>query len=182
MKKIVLLISFLLFVTKAYSSQKERIIENLKNLENLSFKFEQNINGKIENGKCTIEYPKKINCSYNSTNNKIMVSNGKSLVIKTKTSYYIYPIEKTPLNFLLDKEYLLTKINKIDERILDDKFINYAFNENENQINLFFDKQTHNLIGWQTIDVYQNLSITYLTTIYKNKKLDRNFFKLPKQN
>ena len=121
MKKIVLLISFLLFVTKAYSSQKERIIENLKNLENLSFKFEQNINGKIENGKCTIEYPKKINCSYNSTNNKIMVSNGKSLVIKTKTSYYIYPIEKTPLNFLLDKEYLLTKINKIDERILDDK-------------------------------------------------------------
>ena len=40
MKKIVLLISFL-FVTKAYPSQKERIIENLKNLENLSFKFEQ---------------------------------------------------------------------------------------------------------------------------------------------
>ena len=46
----------------------------------------------------------------------------------------------------------------------------------------FFDKETFNLIGWQTLDIYQNLSITYLNSIIKNKKLGKNFFSLPKQN
>jgi outer membrane lipoprotein-sorting protein len=32
--------------------------------------------------KCIIEYPKKIYCKYNTSNNKILVSNGRSLVIK----------------------------------------------------------------------------------------------------
>ena len=43
---------------------KDKIIENLQNTENLNFNFEQNINGKIENGNCTIQYPKKIYCKY----------------------------------------------------------------------------------------------------------------------
>mgnify|MGYP001248266532 CR=1 FL=1 len=34
---------------------------------------------------------------------KILVSNGKSLVIKTKVSYYRYPLSKTPLYLILDK-------------------------------------------------------------------------------
>ena len=80
---------------------KENIINNLKNINNLSFNFEQNINGKIENGNCIIEYPKKNFCKYNNLNNKILVSNGKSLVIKTKNgSYYRYN-KKTPLNYIL---------------------------------------------------------------------------------
>ena len=43
----------------AHAENKEKIIENLKNIKNFDFKFEQNINGKVENGYCTIEYPKK---------------------------------------------------------------------------------------------------------------------------
>ena len=42
------------------------------------------------------------------------------------------------------------------------------------KINLFFDKNTNNLIGWQTVDVYQNISITYLSFILKNQKLKNN--------
>ena len=49
---------------------------------NLSFNFIQTINNKNENGKCIIKYPKKIWCEYNNSNKKIIVSNGKSLVIK----------------------------------------------------------------------------------------------------
>ena len=56
--------------------------KNLKNTKNLNFEFEQNINGKIENGNCIIQYPKKIFVNM-LKNNKILVSNGKSLVIKT---------------------------------------------------------------------------------------------------
>ena len=61
-------------------------------------------------------------------------------------------------------------------------FINYRFVENENEINLFFDKKTFNLIGWQTVDLYQNVSITYLSSIKRNQKLNKKLFILPKQN
>ena len=55
-------LTFFLFVFTSITKAeiKEKIIQNLKNTENLNFKFEQNINGKIENGNCTIQYPKKI--------------------------------------------------------------------------------------------------------------------------
>ena len=45
-----------------------------------------------------------------------------------------------------------------------------------------FDKDNYNLIGWQTLDIYQNLSITYLSSIKKNELLKKNIFKLPSAN
>ena len=148
----------------------------------MSFDFEQNINNKIETGNCSIKYPKKIYCKYNQSNKKILVSNGKSLVIKTITSYYLYPLKKTPLEFILDKEFLINKIDNINDYFNDDKFVSFKFYENENEINLFFSKKNLNLIGWQTIDIYQNLSITYLSSIKINKEIKEKLFKLPDQN
>ena len=179
MKKIVFFLIIFILSSKTFASDKRNIIQNFENIKSLTFDFEQNINNKIENGTCTVEYPKKILCTYNLENNKILVSNGKSLVIKTSNSYYIYPIEKTPLNVILNKEFIIDKIQNLDERIIDNKYINFNFTENENEINIFFDKNTFNLIGWQTLDIYQNLSITYLSSIIKNKKIEKNFFKLP---
>ena len=174
----ILLISF----SKSYASNKEKIIEKLQNTENLVFQFEQNINGKIENGNCTIEYPKKIYCEYSKSNNKILVSDGKSLIIKTKSSYYRYPLNKTPLNLILDKKFLINKIYNLKERIIDDAYINFTIIEDNNEINIFFDNKTYNLIGWQTKDVYQNFNITFLSSIRKNQLITKNFFKIPKNN
>ena len=178
-EKKILIFLFLFFSSKVLANDKNNIIQNLKNNDNLTFNFEQNINGKLENGVCTIEYPKKIFCKYDLINNKILISNGKSLVIKTSNSYYIYPIEKTHLDLILNKKFIISKIAGSNERIINDKYINFNFLQNENEINLFFDKDTFNLIGWQTLDVYQNLSITYLNSIIKNQKLKKNLFKLP---
>ena len=161
---------------------KENIILTLKNVENINFDFEQNINGKIEKGNCTIEYPKRIFCKYNLGNQKILVSDGKSLIVKTNASYYKYSLNKTPLNYLLDKDFMIKRINELDARIVQEKFINFRFTENENEINVFFDINNFNLIGWQTLDIYQNLSMTYLSKISINKNLKRNLFNLPDRN
>ena len=93
MRQLLLILFLTIPITEVLASVKNSIIENLKNIENVSFNFEQNINGKTENGNCIIEYPKKIFCKYNLSNQKILVSNGKSLVIKTLASYYLYPLE-----------------------------------------------------------------------------------------
>ena len=183
MKKTLYVLFFLSLNTIALSSIKDNIIKNLNYTKNLSFSFEQNINGKIETGKCIIEYPKKIYCSYNSPNKKILVSNGKSLVIKTKNgNYYRYPIKRTPLDYILNKKFLIDEIKNLKERIIDDKFINFTIIKDENEINVFFDRNNYDLIGWQTLDIYQNLSITYLSSIKKNKILKKNIFKLPSSN
>jgi len=172
---------FIILFSHAHAKNKDKIIQNLQNTENLSFKFEQNINGKIENGSCTIQYPKKIYCKY-IKNNKVLVSNGKSLVIKTRTSFYRYPLNKTPLNLILDKKFLIKKIHNLKENILDKTYINYAIEENDNKINIFFDYRTFNLMGWQTKDIYQNVNVTYLSSVQVNQQVDKNLFKLPIQN
>ena len=182
MKKIFFIYLIFFVNSHAFSAIKENIINNLVNTKNLSFNFEQNINGKIETGKCTIEYPKKIFCRYNTSNKKILVSNGRSFVIKTKSSYYQYSIKRTPLDYILDKNFLINEIKFLEERVINDKLINFTILKDENEINIFFDKNNYNLIGWQTLDIYQNLSITYLSSIKKNELLKKNFFKLPSAN
>ena len=182
MLKYFLLIFLLILNSYSNAEIKDKIIQNLENTNNLDFNFEQNINGKIENGNCTIQYPKKMFCEYARSNNKILVSNGKSLVIKTITSYYRYPLHKTPLNLILDKDYLIKKIDELEERIIDNNLINYKIKEQDNEINIFFDNKTFDLIGWQNTDIYQNFNITFLSSIRKNRVLAKNLFILPSQN
>ena len=182
MKKFILIVFLSLGILEISASEKNAIKKNLKEIDNFSFNFEQNINGKIEKGNCTIQYPKKIYCEYDLSNKKILISNGKSLVIKSKTSYYLYPLKGTPLNLILDKDFLLQKISIMEEKLINEEFINYKFVEDNNEINIFFSRKNYNLIGWQTIDIYQNLNTTYLSSITKNQKLKKNLFKLPAQN
>ena len=144
-----------------YASIKKKIINNLTKTDNLEFEFKQTIGEKTENGNCIIQYPKKIYCSYENTK-KIMVSNGKYLVIKNlnNNQYYNYQLKKTPLELLLDKNFLISQINILESRDVDDKYIGFTIPNNKNKINIFFDKKTLKL----------------------NQNIDRNKFKLPKMN
>ena len=184
MLRAIIVLIFLSFYIPANSLPKDKIISQMKITNNLSFNFKQTINDKSEDGKCIIEYPKKIFCEYNNATKKILVSNGRSLVIETnnKGSYYHYPLNKTPLEFLLDKEYLISKIEELEPRDIDNKYLNFKIFENNNEINIFFDKKDLNLIGWQTEDIYQNLSITFISSVKKNQVIDNKIFKLPENN
>ena len=183
-KKIIVISLFFSFFNPLQAALKEEIILNLKKTNNLTFDFKQTIDKKTEEGNCIIEYPKKIYCLYNNFNKKIMVSNGKSLVIKNQTNnqYYRYPLKRTPLELILDKNYLINQIKNLEGRIVDNKYFNFTIVNNENKINIFFDNQTLNLIGWQTEDIYQNLVITFMSKIKVNQKIDKNVFKLPQMN
>jgi len=180
-----LIIFFILNIYNlAFSSTTEKIISRMQLTNNLSFNFIQTIDNKSENGKCVIKYPKKIWCEYHNSNKKIIVSNGKSLVIKNRNSgsYYIYPLRKTPLEFLLNKDYLISKIDVLEPREINSKYLNFKILENNNEINIFFDKKSLNLIGWQTEDIYQNLAVTFISSVKINQKIDNKIFILPKNN
>ena len=182
MKKYLIIFLLILFNGEIKATEKENIIQNLENIENLSFNFEQNIDGEKEKGKCVLMYPKKIFCEYNLENQKTLTSNGRYIVIKTTKSHYIYNIQKTPLNLILDKNFLLSKIQNTEAKILNDKYVSFNLFENENNIILFFSKKNYDLVGWQTLDIYQNLSITFISSLIINNEFNNNLFILPKQD
>ena len=86
------------------------------------------------------------------------------------------------MELILDKNYLISQIKNLNGRIIDNKYLNFTLLNKDNKINIFFDKQTLNLMGWQTEDVYQNLVITFISKVKTNQKIDKNIFKLPKIN
>ena len=178
-KKIFFLIFYFFLQNIGYASNKENLIIKLSSIDNLKFNFIQTIGGKDEKGQCVIQYPKKIFCEYEKRNNKILVSNGTSLVIKNNNQYYRYPIKSTPFEFLLDKEFLISKINSSDLNEVDDKYIYIQITENNTDINVFFSKENYEPLGWQIEDVYQNLAVTYIFDTSINKDIDQKLFKLP---
>ena len=70
----------------------------------------------------------------------------------------------------------------MEAELADEKYYFFSLKDNENKINIFFDKNSYDLIGWQTEDIYQNLVITYIYNIKKNIIIDEKLFKLPKQH
>ena len=184
MSRIIIIIFILNFYNSAISSPKEKIISKMEQTQNLNFNFIQTIGDNREDGYCVIKYSKKIYCEYNNFNKKIIVSNGRSLVIKTTNSgnYYIYPLDKTPLEYLLDKEFLISKMKNLEPRLIDNKYLNFEIFENNNKINIFFDIKNLTLVGWQTEDIYQNLIITFISSVKLNQEVDEKNFILPKNN
>ena len=94
----------------------------------------------------------------------------------------IYPLSQTPLELILDKKFLINKIRNLNEKTLGKTFINFEIVEKDNEINVFFDNETFDLVGWQTKDIYQNINVTYLSSIQKNQQIDKDLFELPSQN
>ena len=91
-------------------------------------------------------------------------------------------MDKTPLNIILDKSFLINRLYTLNERIINDDLVNFTISENDNEISIFFDRKTYDLVGWQNIDLYQNFNITFLSSIRKNRVLSKNLFNIPAQN
>tara|TARA_S200000501_G_scaffold8404_1_gene7487 strand:- start:511 stop:1071 length:561 start_codon:yes stop_codon:yes gene_type:complete len=183
MKKYFIFLLIFFLKINAHSSSNQKIINHFENINSIQFKFTQRIdNNNIEKGECIILYPKRIFCEYHDIYNKILVSNGKSLVINSDKikNYYRYPLNKTPLNFILDKKFLISKMNESEDNKDYPFYYVFNFEYENNLIKVFFDKESLNLIGWETKDIYQNLIQTFLSDIKINIDVQENIFSLQK--
>ena len=164
----------------ANASIISKIINNFDSTESMKFNFVQTIGGKVEKGECIIVYPKKIFCKYIDFYNKILVSNGKSLVINSdkNNQYYRYPLIRTPLNLILDKKFIISKIYQLKEDSNYPFYYVFDVNYENNSIKVFFNKNDLNLIGWETKDIYQNIVQTFISDIQKNISVDNKIFRI----
>ena len=132
----------------------------------------------MEEGECKISYPKKIFCKYNDLYEKIIVSNGNSLIINSKKirNYLNYKIKDTPLNLILDKNFLLKKLDEIEKVEENNETFYFDITQEKNKITIYFDKNNYDIIGWTTLDIYQNKVETKLFDVQTNLMIDEKIF------
>jgi len=176
------IIFFLIFFypSNVFASSTEQIKNKLKETNNISFKFIQKIGKKTEKGDCIISYPKKILCKYDDIYNKILVSNGRSLVINSQkiTNYLRYQLKDTPLNLILNKKFLLDKLDQVETIKENDETFSFEIVHNNNLLNIFFDKINYEIKGWTTTDIYLNKVETKLFNVETNIMIDERIFRV----
>ncbi len=173
---------FSIIISKANSDVTERVVSTLEKSNNYNFKFTQNINGKLETGNCVLKFNRKINCRYDNSN-KIIVSDGKNLIIKNNNSENLnfYKLENTSFYKVLDKNFLIEQLKiKNIKKENDSLFINLNYQNID--IKVFFDKEKLYLKGWQTTDIYNNSVYTKIYIQEINKVIDENLFNINEYN
>ena len=181
--KIIFLTFFLLFFTNnfAHADFKEKLIAKYKTIDALHFNFIQTIGEKVESGNCYIKYPLLMRCEY-PEKEKSIVTNGKILaVVKNKyKKIYYYPLEKTPLFFILNKDNLLNLVENHEPIYSDSNIIEYELiDSNFNALNIFFEKKSIELLGWKTLDAYSNNVDFLIKNVEINVSVENEIFKIP---
>ena len=174
---------YLIFVNFSQANFQEKLINKYKTINTLSFDFTQKIGEKVEFGNCYIKYPLLMKCEY-PKKKKSIIANGKRFVIikKKYKKIYHYSLKKTPLIYLLKKEIILNLIENSEPLNVDSNIIKYELiGNNSNKINIFFDKNTLELLGWKTIDIYSNEVSFLFRNIETNILIKNEFFKIPKE-
>ena len=179
MKYLIFILIFF-YPLNIFASSKQLIKNKLEETDNISFKFIQKIGKKIEQGECIISYPKKIFCKYDDIYNKVLVSNGQSLVINSKKikNYLRYQLKDTPLDLILDKKFLIDKLDQVETIEEKDETFSFKILHNNNLLNIFFDKINYEIKGWTTTDIYLNKVETKLSNVETNIMIDERIFRV----
>ncbi len=173
---------FFFLTVNLFANEKDKIINQLNNLNSLEFTFDQLINDKSEKGSCLLKFPGKLKCNYFDDKEKELIINNKKLAITQKkyNKTYYYPISKSPFLNILYKDKLL-EIVQSGELEINDQIIrlNYL---SENRVSVLFDRKNLDLKGWEIIDQYNNNINFTLNIVAKNDVYKKNTFKIPEIN
>ena len=130
----------LFFINHSQANFQEKLINKYKIINTLHFDFTQKIGEKVEFGNCYIKYPLLMKCEY-PKKKKSIIANGKKFAIVKKRykKIYYYPLKKTPLFYLLNKENILNLIKNYEPLSIDSSVIEYELIENNsNKLKIFF--------------------------------------------
>jgi len=174
---------YLSFICNAHANFQEKLIKKYKTINTLSFDFTQIIGDKIELGNCYIKYPLLMKCEY-PKKKKSIIANGKKLAIVKKRykKIYQYPLKKTALFYILNKENILNLIQHYEPSDMNENTIEYKLTDSKlNTIYIFFNKNSLLLSGWKTVDAYSNEVSFLIKNIETNIFVENKIFKIPKE-
>ena len=187
-KKIIFLfqifVIYFLSINISFADLQTNLINKITATKTLSFNFKQKIAEKEEVGRCVIKYPLLMKCDYENFKQKSIISNGKTVaVIKKKyKKIYYYPIRATLLFTILQKEKILNLIRNNKPTKINSNLIEFGLIEKKsNKFKIFFEKNSLEFKGWETIDAYSNNVSFIISNLKTNMIIDDKFFKIPKE-
>ena len=175
---------FLLSINIALADLQKNLINKLITTETLIFDFKQKISDKEEIGNCFIKYPLLMKCNYKNLKEKTIISNGKTVAIikKKYKKVYLYPIKATPLFFLLEKEKIINLVKNTKPTKINSELIEFIFKDKKtNEVKIFFEKNSLNLKGWETVDAYSNKVSFEINNLKINNQIVNDFFRIPQE-
>tara|TARA_B110000971_G_C19875182_1_gene438110 strand:+ start:203 stop:760 length:558 start_codon:yes stop_codon:yes gene_type:complete len=166
-----------------HADNKQLIINQLINTDNITFDFEQTTNNKKEFGTCVLVFDNKLNCDYVDSMQKRILINDQMLVVQQKryNKIYFYPLSKSSFVKIFNKDNLIGLIKKSDYKLNNDIELSFINSEKEETV-LFFERDNYNFIGWKTIDQLQNMINFSIKIKYINTNINSKIFKIPSIN
>ena len=177
---------FFLFINYSLNSaadEKQLIINQLLEINNFTFSFEQTTQKKIETGTCFLVFDNKLKCIYLNKDQKEIIVNNKTLVVLQKryNKIYFYPVAKSLFVKIIKKNNLISLVKESNLEINTNIELIY-FDKKGKKITFLFEKENFELIGWKVEDEFHN-NIHFALKIQKiNTEIDNSFFKIPAGN
>ncbi len=186
-KTISTFLSFFLYflsTSLSYSDFQEDLTNKYKTINTLTFDFTQKVGDKIETGNCYIQYSLLMNCEYPKKKKFIIVDGKKFAIVKKRyKKIYYYPLKKTPLFFLLDKNKILNLVENYKPTSINKDIMEYeVLGKKSSKVKIFFSKKNLNLLGWKTIDAYSNEVNFIIKNLKINLLIEKSAFKIPKED
>ena len=186
MNKILLYIFLFLifyFQNLVSADEKRNVIDKLKKIKSLEFKFKQKMNGVHETGICYLVFPSKLKCNYNDDKKKELIINKNRLAVTQKryNKTYYYSVKKSPFLKMLKKNELIALVEKSILSYKDNKINFTNIDSNGKKITVFFNKKDFNLNGWEMDDQLKNKIIFFVEILSENKEIETKIFKIPTQ-
>ena len=182
--EILLVLFFLLQLSNTKADTKEKIIENINNIETLKFDFIQTSFDKNEDGVCFLKRPHFLKCLYNDKNGKQLIINRKTLVIfhKKYNKVYYYPVSKSYFLEILNRNNFTDLVTQGILTSKEDIWEIKYYDEKKGKIIFYFDSETLNLSGWNVSDANNNNTLLKMKNLKKNEIINNNFFSIPLKN
>ena len=174
---------FINFFINVHANEKKLIIDRITDINNIIFDFKQTTNDKKEMGKCILVFDNKLSCDYEDSMQKRILINNKTLVVYQKRydKKFFYPISKSPFVKIFNKNSLIDLIKESTYLLNNNIELTYI-TENKEEIVIFFDKDTYNLVGWRIIDQLKNIINFSIKIKYVNSEINPLIFKIPSTN
>ena len=154
--------------------------EYLKNLNTLEASFIQmSSDGNIRRGKIFFNLPGKLRIDYFEPDDLLITSNGFWLTVQNKKLKQTnnFPLERTPLNLLLNKKFNFEDNSNIEFKIENDVItLTFSEDQKESKFELEFNSNPLRLRRWVIIDEFENKTSVMLQNIKMDVKLSNKIF------
>ncbi len=145
--------------------------------------------GSKTTGEFYIQKPGKIRFEYDETSPIMIVSDGKSVVVRDRklATQDVYPLSQTPLRYLLSDKIDLIKDTSVVGISSDDMFITIIIEENQaligkSRLMLMIGTQDNKLKQWTITDPQGYDTTVAVYNLDANQRLDPQMFKIDYTN